>query len=118
MTLPPGARTSLPHAESLEEEFVYVISGTPHVWIDGFIYELAAGCAVGFPAGTGISHCLILIEPYLKTVYSAKRIRLGISDENDVCAFWRKMDFSENGWTYQWKGEQKTARVVEFDKQL
>jgi hypothetical protein len=33
-TLLPGRRTSWPHAESDEEEFAYVISGNPHVWIE------------------------------------------------------------------------------------
>ncbi len=59
VVLPPGARTSLPHAESLEEEFVFVISGNPHVWIDGYVYLLKPHIAVGFPSGTGIAHCLI-----------------------------------------------------------
>ena len=30
-TLPPGRRTSWPHAESAEEEFAYVIEGKPCV---------------------------------------------------------------------------------------
>lgn len=58
VNLPPGCRTSLPHAESLEE-FVFVISGSPHVWIDGYIYELKSNCAVGFPSGTGMAHNFI-----------------------------------------------------------
>ena len=57
--LPPGSRTSLPHAESVEEEFVFVVSGEPHVWIDGYVYLLKPNVAVGFPAGTGIAHCFI-----------------------------------------------------------
>lgn len=56
VTIPPGSRTSLPHAESLEEEFVFVISGNSHVWIDGYVYELRPNVAVGFPSGTGIAH--------------------------------------------------------------
>lgn len=55
----PGRRTSYPHAESTEEEFVYVIEGNPHVWLDGEIYPLTAGDGVTFPAGTGISHTFI-----------------------------------------------------------
>lgn len=50
--LPKNERTFLPHAESHEEEFVYIVSGHPHVWINGFIYQLEPGMAVGFPAGT------------------------------------------------------------------
>jgi len=55
----PGRRTSYPHAESLEEEFVYVIEGDPDVWIDGTLHRLAPGDAVGFPAGTGICHTFL-----------------------------------------------------------
>jgi uncharacterized cupin superfamily protein len=44
--LPPGRRTSFPHAESTEEEFVYVIDGEPDVWLDGHLHRLKAGDAV------------------------------------------------------------------------
>ncbi|PZQ99368.1 MAG: cupin [Cereibacter sphaeroides] len=57
--LPPGRRLSYPHAESAEEEFVYVIDGTPDVWLDGEIHRLAPGDAVGFPAGTGLAHTFL-----------------------------------------------------------
>ncbi|WP_348652811.1 cupin domain-containing protein [Polyangium sp. 6x1] len=57
--LPPGRRTSWPHAESDEEEFVYVIEGRPDVWLDGHLFPLEPGDAVGFPAGTGIAHTFI-----------------------------------------------------------
>ncbi len=57
--LPPGRRTSFPHAESAEEEFVYVIEGTPDAWIDGDLHRLRPGDAVGFPAGTGICHSFL-----------------------------------------------------------
>ena len=57
--IPPGSRSSLPHAEKEEEEFVYVLSGTPDVWIDGHLHPLVPGDAVGFPAGTGIAHSFL-----------------------------------------------------------
>jgi uncharacterized cupin superfamily protein len=57
--LPPGRRSSFPHAESAQEEFVYVIEGTPDLWLDGHLHRLAPGDGVGFPAGTGISHCFL-----------------------------------------------------------
>lgn len=57
--LPPGRRTSWPHAESAEEEFVYVIEGNPDAWINGDLHRLNSGDAVGFPSGTGISHTFI-----------------------------------------------------------
>jgi uncharacterized cupin superfamily protein len=57
--LPPGRRTSYPHAESTEEEFVFVLEGAPDVWIDGVLHRLAPGDAVAFPAGTGICHTFL-----------------------------------------------------------
>lgn len=59
IVLPPGARTSLPHSESLEEEAVIVLSGTPDLWLDGWITPLKTFDAVGFPAGTGLNHTFI-----------------------------------------------------------
>jgi uncharacterized cupin superfamily protein len=57
--LPPGRRTSWPHAEKTEEEFVYVIEGTPDVWVDGRLHRLAPGDGVGFAPGTGIAHTFL-----------------------------------------------------------
>jgi uncharacterized cupin superfamily protein len=57
--LPPGRRSSWPHAHSAEEECVFVVEGNPDVWIDGELYRLQPGDAVGFPAGTGIAHTFI-----------------------------------------------------------
>jgi uncharacterized cupin superfamily protein len=59
MRLPPGQRTSYPHAESAEEEFVFVVEGHPDVWIDGELHRLGPGDSVGFPAGTGICHSFL-----------------------------------------------------------
>jgi uncharacterized cupin superfamily protein len=56
---PPGSRSSFPHAERDEDEFVLVLSGKPDVWIDGELYELKPGDAVAFPAGTGIAHSFL-----------------------------------------------------------
>lgn len=57
--LPPGRRTSYPHAESDEEEFIYVLEGHPDAWINGNLSRLEPGDSVGFPAGTGICHTFI-----------------------------------------------------------
>ena len=57
--LPPGRRTSWPHAEMDEEEFVYVVEGEPDAWIDGHLHRLKPGDAAGFPDRTGIAHCFI-----------------------------------------------------------
>lgn len=57
--LPPGTRSSWPHAEEDEEEFVYVIEGEVDAWIDGHLHPMSAGDLAAFPAGTGICHCFI-----------------------------------------------------------
>ncbi len=59
VTVPPGRRTSWPHAERDDEEFVYVLKGTPQVWIDGEVHDLGPGDAVGFPKGTGVAHTFL-----------------------------------------------------------
>lgn len=57
--LPPGCRSSWPHAEENEEEFVYVIEGEVDAWIDGDLHRMGSGELAAFPVGTGISHCFI-----------------------------------------------------------
>jgi uncharacterized cupin superfamily protein len=57
--LPPGTRSSWPHAEEKEEEFVFVLEGCVDAWIDGHIHAMQPGDLTAFPAGTGISHCFI-----------------------------------------------------------
>jgi uncharacterized cupin superfamily protein len=59
MRLPPGQRSSWPHAEEKEEEFVYVLEGEVDAWIDGELHAMRVGDLAAFPAGTGICHCFI-----------------------------------------------------------
>ena len=55
----PGRRTCYAHAESAEDEFVYVLEGYPDAWINGHLHPLKPGDAVAFPHGTGICHTFI-----------------------------------------------------------
>jgi uncharacterized cupin superfamily protein len=71
--LPPGSRSSWPHAESDEEEFVYVLEGEVDAWIDGQLHRMKPGDLAAFPAGTGISHCFIN--------NSAREVRLIVGGE-------------------------------------
>ena len=57
--LAPGHRSSLPHAEAVEEECVYVLAGRPHAWIDGELHALGPDDIVVFPPGTGIRHTIV-----------------------------------------------------------
>ncbi|QRW04787.1 cupin domain-containing protein [Ceratobasidium sp. AG-Ba] len=56
---PPGTRSSDPHAHSLEDELVFVIQGEGLVWLDGQVFPVSAGDAVGFKGGTGLAHTFI-----------------------------------------------------------
>jgi uncharacterized cupin superfamily protein len=57
--IPAGFRTSRPHAESLEDEFVFVIKGEIDLWFNGRIKKMIAGDSIGFLPGTGIGHTFI-----------------------------------------------------------
>ncbi len=57
--LPPGTRTSWPHAEEDEEEFVYVLDGEVDCWINGHLHRMVTGDLAAFPAGTGICHTFL-----------------------------------------------------------
>ena len=59
ITLASQTRSSSPYAKSLDEEFIYIVKGRPHVWINGFIYQLEEKMSVGFKSGTGVSHSVI-----------------------------------------------------------
>jgi uncharacterized cupin superfamily protein len=55
----PGRRSSWPHAEADEEEFVFVLTGEPDLWADGYVQRLKPGDGVAFPAGTGLAHTFL-----------------------------------------------------------
>ena len=57
--LPPGRRTSYPHAESDEEEFIYVLEGYPECGLTAISGSWSRGIASAFPAGTGICHTFL-----------------------------------------------------------
>jgi uncharacterized cupin superfamily protein len=57
--LMPGQRTSVPHAERDEQEFLFVLEGAPDLWNDGHLHRLKRGHAVGWKEGTGLAHSLL-----------------------------------------------------------
>ncbi len=57
--LKPGWRSSRPHAERDEEEFVYVVSGRVDAWNDGHITPMGPGDFIGWEGGTGITHVIL-----------------------------------------------------------
>ena len=57
--LAPGASSSLRHAHTRQDEFVYILRGYPTLHTDVGRTRLAPGMCAGFKAGTGNGHCLI-----------------------------------------------------------
>lgn len=57
-TLKPGAQSALLHRHSRQDEFIYVVSGTPTLVTDEGEMELAPGMCAGFPA-QGVAHHLV-----------------------------------------------------------
>ena len=57
--LAPGSASSLRHAHTRQDEFVYVVEGTPTLVTGEGRYVLAPGDCVGFPSGTGNAHHLV-----------------------------------------------------------
>jgi len=57
--LAPGAVSSLRHAHTKQDEFVYILEGHPTLHTDEGRTRLAPGLCAGFKAGTGNGHRLI-----------------------------------------------------------
>ena len=58
-TLAPGAMSALRHSHSIQDEFIYVLSGEATLITDAGETVLTAGMCAGFRAGTGDAHHLI-----------------------------------------------------------
>lgn len=58
-----NAVSSLRHAHTRQDEFVYILQGHPTLRTDGNSTRLAPGMCAGFKAGTGHGHCLVNETP-------------------------------------------------------
>jgi uncharacterized cupin superfamily protein len=58
-TLKPGAMSALRHAHTKQDEFVYILEGTPVLITDEGETPLKPGMCAGFKAGTGNGHHLV-----------------------------------------------------------
>jgi len=56
--LAPGALSSLRHAHTKQDEFVYIVGGRPTLHTNEGQRQLSPGMCVGFRAGTGNAHHL------------------------------------------------------------
>jgi len=57
--IPPGSASSLRHAHTEQDEFVYVLEGHPVLVTNAGETPLAPGMCAGFPRNTGDAHSLV-----------------------------------------------------------
>lgn len=57
--LEPGAMSALRHAHSVQDEFIYVLTGEPTLITNAGRTRLAPGMCAGFKGGTGDAHHLV-----------------------------------------------------------
>lgn len=55
----PGSVSALFHHHTKQDEFIYVVSGTPTLVLGDEEYPLKAGDCCGFRAGSGVGHQLV-----------------------------------------------------------
>jgi uncharacterized cupin superfamily protein len=55
----PGAISALAHSHSTQDEFIFVLTGTPTLILGDQEFLLNPGECYGFKAGTGIAHHLV-----------------------------------------------------------
>ncbi|NJM57004.1 MAG: cupin domain-containing protein [Synechococcales cyanobacterium RU_4_20] len=55
----PGSSSALAHCHSKQDEFIFILEGTPTVILGTEEFVLWPGDCYGFKAGTGIAHQLI-----------------------------------------------------------
>ena len=58
-TLTPGGESALRHAHTRQDEFIYILEGTPTLVTDAGETPLKPGMCAGFKAGTGDAHHLV-----------------------------------------------------------
>ena len=55
----PGGQSSARHAHTKQDEFVYIVSGSPTLLLCDREFHLRAGDCCGFKAGSGVGHQLV-----------------------------------------------------------
>ena len=73
--LAPGSESSLRHAHTKQDEFIYILQGHPLLITDAGVTQLAPGMCAGFQAGNGDGHQLV-------NRTSAEVVYLEIGDRN------------------------------------
>lgn len=99
-TLQPGAVSALHHAHSKQDEFVYIVSGHPTLFLADESMEMEPGMAVGFPAG-GAAHHLAN-----NTQAPVTYLEIGDRSAADLCSYPDDdlvAEGHEGGWVFKHK---------------
>lgn len=78
----PGAVSALRHAHSRQDEFIYVLSGTPTLRTDQGETRLEPGMCAGFRAASDDAHCLVNLSGE-EVVY----LEVGDRSEGDAVSY-------------------------------
>jgi uncharacterized cupin superfamily protein len=65
--LAPGAISALAHSHSKQDEFIFILEGTPTLVLGEQEFLLSTDDCYGFKAGTGIAHQLVNRSPEIVT---------------------------------------------------
>jgi len=97
----PGASSALRHAHAKQDEFVYILQGTPTLYTDEGFTELSPGMCAGFQAGTGNAHRLVNNSEadvlYLE-IGDRTRGEIATYPDDDLCAI-----VVDGGWVFAHK---------------
>jgi uncharacterized cupin superfamily protein len=55
----PGSISALFHTHAVQDEFIYILEGTPTLIFGDKEFQMKSGECMGFKAGTGIGHQLV-----------------------------------------------------------
>ncbi|WP_332772617.1 cupin domain-containing protein [Phenylobacterium sp.] len=78
--IPSGKESFIPHAHSMEEEMVLVISGSGEVVLDGVSQAIGPGDFVGFPTDGVVHHLVNTGEVDLVYLTVGERARVEVAD--------------------------------------
>ena len=82
VTLPPESGSALRHHHSAQDEFIYIIAGTPTLVTDAGEQTMAPGQCAAFPAGAGDGHKL-MNNSDAEVIY----LEVGDRTDNDVVSY-------------------------------
>lgn len=94
--LAPGSESALRHSHGKQDEFVYILEGTPTLVTNSGEQELKPGMCAGFRSGTGDAHHLVN-RSSSDVVY----LEVGDRSPDETVAYPDddlKLDWVEGGW--------------------